>query len=125
MKTIIFYITDHEEIVKSVKNLTDDIKNREDASHQLYFKFLMGGAYTISRGRTDKNGVRELTGEHEILFIPSTRQRDIERLKETKTVIWYKNAMIIAGDGEKPKELRRLLINWLLNDKEEFNYENK
>lgn len=120
MKTIIFYTKDRDEAIRSVEFLTKDIQSREDASHQLYFRFLMAGAYSVARGTTDEKGNKELTGEHEIIFIPFNRQRDIERLKELKEVIWYKNAMIIAGNGEKPTELRRLLINWLLNDKEEF-----
>ena len=118
VKTIMFYIVNKEDGVKAVKYLTEDIKAREDANHQLYFRFLLGGAYMVSRGRVNKLGIKELIGNNEIVFIPSIRQRDIERLKDLKNVIWFKNVMVIAGKNKKAKELRNLLIDWLLENKE-------
>ena len=123
MKTIIFYIDDATDGIKAVQYLTDDIKAREDANHKLYFSFLMNGAWMVSMGCEDTDGKKHFIGEHEIVFMPTNRQRDIERLKDVKTVVWFKNCMIIAGEGAKPTELRQLLIDWLLEKKEDFNYE--
>ena len=120
MKSIIFYITDKSDGVKAVQDLCDSIKAREDAGHKLYFKFLMAGAYVITMGTEDADGNKFFVGEHEIIFIPVHRQGDIERLKETKEVVWYKNCMIMAGDNEKARALRDLLIDWLLEIKQDW-----
>lgn len=125
MKSIIFYVTNSEDSAKAVKYLTDAIKAREDAAHKLYFKFLMGGAYMLAMGCEDNKGEKYFVGNHEIIFIPSIRQRDIDRLKELKEVVWYKNCMIISGDNGKAVALRDLLIDWLLEKKEDFDYEEK
>lgn len=116
--TIMFYIVDQEDGINAVKYLTEDIKSREEANHKLYFRFLLGGAYVVSRGHVNDQGIKEMIGNNEIIFIPSIRQRDIERLKELKNVIWYKNIMTIAGKSKKSKELRQLLIDWLLEKRE-------
>ena len=117
MDSIIFYITDREEGTKAVQYLCEDIKARQDAEHKLYFKFLLSGAYMVSMGCEDTDGNKHFIGEHEIIFMPVGRQSDIERLKDTKNVIWYKNCMIMAGDSDKTKELRQVLIDWLLEIK--------
>lgn len=121
MKTIIFYIVDRENGISAVRGLCDDIQAREDAKHKLYFKFLMNGTYMISMGCKDTDGIKHFVGNHEIIFIPANRQQDIERLKETKNVVWYKNCMIMAGEGEHPTRLRSILIDWLLEKMEDIN----
>ena len=123
MKTIMLTSQNKEDSIKSVNYLVEDIKAREDANHKLYFRFLMAGAYMVSMGCEDTDGVKHFVGEHEIIFMPSNRTQDIERLKELKDIVWLKNCMIIAGDGDKPKKLRNSLIDWLLEKKEDFESE--
>lgn len=120
MKTIIFYTTDANDAVTSAQDLSDSIVLREDAKHKLYFRILFGGAYVISMGCVDVDGKKQFIGNHEIIFIPARRQQDIERLKESKDVVWYKNCMIMAGSGEKATALRDLLIDWLLEKTEKL-----
>lgn len=121
MDTIIFYITDKEDGLKAIQYLTDDIKADKDADHQLYFRFLMADTYQVSMGCVDDEGVKHMIGEHELLFMPSTRLGRLDvSFDQNKHVIFQKNCMLIAGDGEKPQAYRRLLIDWLLEKKKEI-----
>lgn len=122
METIIFYITDKEDGLKAIKALTDDIKTNEDANHKLYFRFLMADTYQVSMGCTDDDGKKHLIGEHELLFMPSTRLGKLDTsFDQNKNIIFQKNCMLIVGDGDKPKAYRELLIDWLLEKKKEIN----
>lgn len=123
MKTVIFYSTDIHDSVTAVKYLVDDIKAEEEANHKLFFKFLFENAYYISMGCVDDEGKRHFIGEHEVIFMPSERELDIERLKQTKDVVMYRNCMAISGD--KAKEFRKTLIDWLLEKKEDLGNENE
>ena len=121
METIIFYITDKEDGLKAIKALTDDIKTNEDANHKLYFRFLMADTYQVSMGCTDDDGKKHLIGEHELLFMPSTRLGKLDTsFDQNKNIIFQKNCMLIVGDGDKPKAYRELLIDWLLEKKKEI-----
>lgn len=121
MDTILFYITDKEDGLKAIKALTDDIKNDNDADHKLYFRFLMADTYQVSMGCEDEEGKKHLIGEHEILFMPSTRLGKFDTsFDENKNIIFQKNCMLIVGDGDKPKAYRKLLIDWLLEKKKEI-----
>ena len=121
MDTILFYITDKEDGLKAIKALTDDIKNDNDANHKLYFRFLMADTYQVSMGCEDEEGKKHLIGEHELLFIPSTRLGKFDAsFDENKNIIFQKNCMLIVGDGDKPKSYRKLLIDWLLEKKKEI-----
>lgn len=121
METIIFYITDKEDGLKAIKALTDDIKANEDANHKLYFRFLMADTYQVSMGCTDDEGQKHLIGEHEVLFMPSSRLGKLDiSFNDNKNIIFQKNCMLIVGDGDKPKAYRELLIDWLLEKKKEI-----
>lgn len=119
MKTIIFYANSLEDSTTSLDYLINDIKDRDDAQHKLFFSFLMAQTYRISMGTQTDDGERHFVGEHEVIFIPSGRQQDIDRLKETKDVIFYKNCMSVAGPQRAEK--RQKLIDWLLEITEEIN----
>lgn len=121
MDTIIFVIHDAQEGVKSIEYLVNDIKDNPDAQHSLFFRFLMANSYYISKGETDSEGKRKLIGKHEVIFIPYSRMgKALEEFEGKKNIIFQKNCMIIAGDGEKPKAFRELIINWLLEKTEEI-----
>lgn len=121
MKTILLYITDKEDGLKAIKYLTDDIKANEEADHKLYFRFLMADTYQMSMGCNDDEGKPHLIGEHEILFMPSTRLGKLDiSFDQNKKIIFQKNCMLIVGDGDKPKAYRQLLIDWLLEKKKEI-----
>lgn len=121
METIIFYVTDKKNGVKAVQDLVDDIKANKDAEHKLFFKFLMADTYHISMGTTDDKGNRHLIGEHEVIFIPQTRLGKLDAtFNENKKILYMKNCMTICGDGKKPKAMRALLIDWLLEKKKEI-----
>ena len=121
VQTIIFYVTDKEDGLKAVKYLTDDIKANEEANHKLYFRFLMNDMYQVTMGCTDDDGQKHLIGNHEVLFIPSSKlgKWDVS-FSENKKIIFQKNCMIMAGEGEKTKAMRALLIDWLLEKKKEI-----
>lgn len=121
VKTILLYVTDREEGLKSIQYLIDDIKANKDAEHSLYFKYLFGDAYYISMGTTDKDGKKYFIGNHELIFIPQTKLGTLgESFRENKNIIFQKNCMIIAGNTEKPTALRELIINWLLEKTEDL-----
>jgi len=119
VKTILFYVTDQNDGLKAIKYLIDDIKADPEADHKLFFKFLMQGAYYISMGTVDNEGKRHMIGDHEVIFMPATRLGSLEN----KNIIFQKNCMFIAGDSEKTVEFRKLLIDWLLEKKEELENE--
>ena len=112
MKTIIFYTNSREDSLASVEYLINDIKSRDDAQNKLFFSFLMENTYRISMGTKTDDGEKHFIGEHEVIFIPGGRQQDIERLKEVKNVIFYKNFMSIAVPQRTEK--RNKIIDWLL-----------
>lgn len=121
METIIFYITDKEDGLKAIKSLTDDIKADNDADHKLYFRFLMADTYCVSMGCEEEDGTKHLIGEHEIIFMPSTRLGRLDSsFDQNKKIIFQKNCMLIVGDGEKPQAYRKLIIDWLLEKKKEI-----
>ena len=121
LETILFYITDKEDGLKAVKYLTDDIKADEDANHKLYFRFLMADTYQVSIGCTDDDGQKHLIGNHEVLFVPESRLGKLDTsFNQNKNIIFMKNCMFIAGDGEKASSTRKLLIDWLLEKKKEI-----
>lgn len=118
VKTILFYVTDQENGIKAIKYLVDDIKANPEANHKLFFKFLMKGAYYISMGTTDDEGKRYLIGDHEVIFMPQTRLGFLDG--QNKNVIFQKNCMILAGDDDKTREFRGLIIDWLLEKREDL-----
>ena len=77
-------------------------------------------AYKIYKKGTYE-GKKHLIGEHELIFIPSTRLGKFDTsFDENKNIIFQKNCMLIVGDGDKPKAYRKLLIDWLLEKKKEI-----
>ena len=121
VQTILLYINDKEDGLKAIQQLVDDIKANEEANHKLFFKFLMADSYYISMGTTDDEGKRYLIGNHEVIFMPITRLGKLETsFNQNKKIIFQKNCMILTGDGEKPKAMRSLIIDWLLEKKKEI-----
>ena len=133
METILLLATKPIDAHQSLSYICEDIKANEEADHQLYFRRVMFGAFTISKGKvteTDLGGGLtkkdcELTGEHELIIFPAAYEEQLEKLKSSgKTLVLVRNCMCIAGEGEKKKTLRSAIIDWLLNDDVRWNYAN-
>ena len=121
MKTILFYIVDKNDGLKAIQALTNDIKADKDADHKLYFKFLMADTYYICMGCEDEDKKKHFIGTNEVIFMPSSRLGKLETsFNQNKSIIFQKNCMLIVGDGKKPTEYRKLLIDWLLERKKEI-----
>ena len=118
MKSVIFLVHDTEDGLATITQLTQDIKSNSDANHKLYFRVLLNNVYSITRGEVDKDGLTQLVGDREVIFLPmnkgNTSKHLIGRMQEEKEVIFMDNCMYIAGDGDKKRDRRSLLIDWLL-----------
>lgn len=133
METILLLATKPIDAHQSLSYICEDIKGREDANHQLFFRRVMFGAFTISKGRvseTDLGGGLtkkdcELTGEHELIIFPAAYEEQLEKLKTSgKHLVLVKNCMSIAGPSEKKQVFRKAIIDWLLDDEVRWDYSN-
>ena len=133
METILLLATKPIDAHQSLSYICEDIKGREDANHQLFFRRVMFGAFTISKGRvseTDLGGGLtkkdcELTGEHELIIFPAAYEEQLEKLKTSgKRLVLVKNCMSIAGPSEKKQVFRKAIIDWLLDDEARWDYSN-
>lgn len=113
MKTVLLLITNKEDGFKSVTTMTEAIKAREDANHQLYFSQRLFGTYMICKGGIGEDGKPHYTGEREIIFCPAGRE---EQIGAGKDIVEAKNCMCICGDGEKSQERLQGYITWLLEE---------
>lgn len=135
METILLVATKPIDAHQSVSYICEDIKAREDADHQLFFRRVMFGAFTICKGEvtmTDLGGGMSkkdcaLTGEHELIIFPAAYEEQLEKIKAVssgKHLVLVKNCMSIAGPGEKKQLFRREIIDWLLDDNLKWDYAN-
>lgn len=118
---------------QSLSYICEDIKANEEADHQLFFRRVMFGGFTISKGEVTEtdlgNGLTKkdcaLTGEHELIIFPAANEEHLEKLRESgKTLVLVRNCMCIAGEGEKSASLRKAIIDWLLDDATRWDYSN-
>ncbi len=131
MKTILLLATKPIDAHQSLSYICEDIKADEQANHQLYFRRVMFGSFTISKGvvevRDFGDGITNkecrLNGEHELIIFPAAYEEQLEKLKGSgKDIILVKNCMSIAGPSEKKQLLRKAIIDWLLDDDSKFEY---
>ena len=117
MSTIIFFSTSSEDHVKSIETLVEALRADGRCEHKICFRPLTVNFYQILRGVVQDNGTMIPIGCHEILYLPSNRTEEIERLERTKNVVLKKNSMCFVGNDEtKVKKL----IDWLLEETEEI-----
>ncbi len=116
MSTIIFFSTSSDDHVKSVETLVDALKADGRCEHKICFRPITLNFYQIIRGVVQDNGTMIPVGCHEILYLPSNRTEEIERLERTKNVVLKKNGMCFVNNQDKTKKL----IDWLLEETEEI-----
>lgn len=120
MSTIIFFSTSSDDHVTSIGTLVDALKADGRCEHKICFRPITLNFYQIIRGVLDDDGHMQPIGCHEILYLPSNRTEEIERLERTKNVVLKINGMCFVGDNDKKKRKVKKLINWLLEETEEI-----
>ena len=116
MSTIIFFSTSSDDHVKSVEALVEALRADGRCDHKICFRPITLNFYQLIRGVVQDNGAMIPIGCHEILYLPSNRTEEIERLERTKNVVLKKNSMCFVNKEEKMKNL----IDWLLEETEEI-----
>ncbi len=106
METLIFLITNKEDGLASITYFCNEVKDREDANHQLGFTRRLMGTYTIF------NSLNVDKATKEIIFCPSGRIGDI---KKGKNIIDVKNCMWFVGEYDSAKNRIKSIIDWMLN----------
>jgi len=133
METILLLATKPVDAHQALSYICEDIKSNEKANHQLFFRRVMFGAFTISKGRVAETDIGggltrkdcELTGDHELIIFPAAYEEQLEKLKTSgKTLVFVKNCMCIAGPSDKKTEFRKEIIDWLLDDARKWDYAN-
>lgn len=120
MSTIIFFSTSSDDHVTSIGTLVDALKADGRCEHKICFRPITQNFYQIIRGVVQDNGKMIPVGCHEILYLPSNRTEEIERLERTKNVVLKINSMCFVGDNDKKKRKVKKLIDWLLEETEEI-----
>ena len=120
MSTIIFFSTSSDDHVKSVETLVEALKADGRCEHKICFRPITLNFYQILRGEKDDDGHMQPIGCHEILYLPSNRTEEIERLERTKNVVLKINSMCFVGDNDKKKRKVKKIIDWLLEETEEI-----
>lgn len=110
MDTVILYVLDRISAMESLTYLCNDIKAREDANHQLFFKRMMFGGYHIFKGNPETKDM----GDREIIIFPADKTERLEKLNAGKNILVCKNCNWIVGAGKSSVKIRKLLIDWLL-----------
>ena len=116
VKTIIFFGDSPEALYKSLALLCNCIKERTDADHKLFVAPMSSHIYVVTKGE-DEDGKKNLNGNHELIFMPND-DKLLQRLIQTKSVLYYRNCMSFVGDSEKKQQKVQELIDWLLEMKE-------
>ena len=116
MSTIIFFSTSSDDHLKSIEVLVEALRADGRCEHKICFRPITQNFYQLIRGVVQDNGTMIPVGCHEILYLPSNRKEEIERLERTKNVVLKKNSMCFVNKEEKIKEL----IDWLLEETEEI-----
>lgn len=112
MSTIIFFSTSSDNHVKSINCLVDALRADGRCEHKICFRPITVNFYQLIRGVVQDNGTMLPVGCHEILYLPSNRTEEIERLERTKNVVLKKNGMCFVNKEDKTKKL----IDWLLEE---------
>ena len=120
MSTIIFFSTSSDDHVTSIGTLIDALKADGRCEHKICFRPITLNFYQLIRGVVQDNGEMIPVGCHEILYLPSNRTEEIERLERTKNVVLKINSMCFVGDNDKKKRKVKKLIDWLLEETEEI-----
>ena len=120
MSTIIFFSTSSDDHLKSIETLVEALRADGRCEHKICFRPITQNFYQILRGELDDDGHMQPIGCHEILYLPSNRTEEIERLERTKNVVLKINSMCFVGDNDKKKYKVKKLINWLLEEMEEI-----
>lgn len=116
MSTIIFFSTSSDDHIKSINCLVEALRADGRCEHKICFRPITQNFYQILRGVVQDNGSMIPVGCHEILYLPSNRTEEIERLERTKNVVLKKNSMCFVNNEDKTKKL----IDWLLEEMEEI-----
>ena len=120
MSTIIFFSTSSDDHVKSINCLVEALRADGRCEHKICFRPITQNFYQILRGVVQDNGSMIPVGCHEILYLPSNRTEEIERLERTKNVVLKINSMCFVGDNDKKKRKVKKIIDWLLEEMEEI-----
>ena len=116
MDTVVLYVLDRISAMESLTYLCNDIKAREDANHQLYFKRMMFGGYHVFRGNPDTKDICD----REIIIFPADKPDRLEKLNAGKNILVCKNCKWVTGEGKGATRVRKLLIDWLLGSDVSF-----
>lgn len=120
MSTIIFFSTSSEDHVKSIETLVEALRADGRCEHKICFHPITLNLFQFIRGVVQDNGRMIPVGCHEILYLPSVREAEIERLKRTKNVVLEINCMCFVGNNDKKKYKVKKIIDWLLEETEEI-----
>lgn len=120
MSTIIFFSTSSDDLVKSVDTLVEALRADGRCEHKICFRPITQNFFQFIRGELDDDGVMQPIGCHEILYLPSIREAEIERLERTKNVVLKINGMCFVGNNDQKKYKVKKIINWLLEETEEI-----
>lgn len=120
MSTIIFFSTSLDDHVTSIGTLVDALRADGRCEHKICFRPITLNLFQFIRGVVQDNGRMIPVGCHEILYIPVTREEEIERLKRTKNVVLEINCMCFVGENDKKKLKVKKIIDWLLEEREEI-----
>lgn len=118
IKTIIFFGDNPEALYKSLALLCNCIKERTDAAHKLFVAPMASHIYVIMK-REPIDEINTRLGSHELIFMPND-DKILQRLIQTKSVLYYRNCMGFVGDSEKKQQKVQEIIDWMLEMKEEI-----
>ena len=120
MSTIIFFSTSQNDHVRSIETLVDALRADGRCEHKICFRPITLNLFQFIRGELDDSNYMQPIGCHEILYLPVTREEEIERLKRTKNVVLEINCMCFVGENDKKKLKVKKIIDWLLEETEEI-----
>ncbi len=120
MKTIIFFSTSAEDQIKSIETLVDALNADERCAHKICFRPITVNMFQFIRGVKDEEKGMFPIGCHEILYLPSGRTEERERLNRTKNVVLEINSMCFVGDNDQKKYKIKKIIDWLLEEREDI-----
>ena len=118
VKTIIFFGDNPEALYKSLALLCNCIKERTDTDHKLFVSPMSSHIYVIMK-REPIDEINTRLGSHELIFMPND-DKIVQRLIQTKSVLYYRNCMSFVGDSEKKQQKVQEIIDWMLEMKEDI-----
>lgn len=120
METVLLFANKQQDALNGVTWICNDIKNTEEANHQLFFSARLMSAFMISKGETDEENKVRLTGDRELVIFPAYREDDFKRLQKSKNIVLLHNVKWICGPSEQRIERRSRIIHWLLGEEVEL-----